>query len=103
MFQQEFIAVDEIMVGDDQANYPITASKITFFNRGIYPVKVGFIKLVPGATYQVNTEHPNLIRKEWRILFDLAATPSTPTQQSALGLDNMPLLVIQTMTPQRFI
>lgn len=95
--------IDEVMIGADESNYPITAGKITFFNRGNYPVKVGLIKLVPGATYQVNTEHPNLIRRFWRILFDFAATPATPTERAALGLDNMPLLVIQTMTPERYI
>lgn len=96
---QQYIQVDELMVGEDNSNYPITASKITFFNRGIYPVSVGYIKMVPGATYQVNYEHPHLIRRQWRIKFDLAATPSTPTEQAALGLTNAPLLVIQSMTP----
>lgn len=97
--EQEYIQVDELMVGEDNANYPILASKISFFNRGKYPVSVGYIKLVPGATYQVNYEHPHLLRKNWRILFDLAATPSSPTERAALGLEDAPLLVIQTMTP----
>lgn len=94
------VDINEIEISTDQSGYPITATKITFFNRGNIPVYVGKIPVVPGASYQVNYEHPHVINVKFALRFDTAATPADAATRALYNLDNMPKLIIQTMTPQ---
>ena len=92
------INITEHIVDRDIPRYPVTATKISFFNQGKYPVSVGYVKVMPGDVYQVNYEHPHLIVRDFSLLFDLTA-PAAPADILALGLQNGAYLVIQTMTP----
>lgn len=94
------IDINEHEVSEDSSGYPITATKITFYNRGNLPVYIGKIPIVPGANYQVNYEHPHIIEYKFPIRFDTSATPANAATRAAFNLDNEPKLIIQTMTPQ---
>lgn len=93
------IDINEFTVTKDEARYPVEATKITFFNLGNIPVRVGYIPVMPGDVYQVNYEHPHILCRSFTIKFDTTATPSDITEREAFGLIDGPLLVIQTMTP----
>lgn len=94
------IDINEWTISADSPGYPIVATKITFFNRGNIPVYVGEIPVVPGASYQVNYEHPHLIQHKFKIRFDTGATPVDATYRGLYDLENVPRLVVQTMTPK---
>lgn len=95
------IDINETLISGDQTGYPLTATKITFFNRGNIPVYVNEIPVVPGASYQVNYEHPHLIVHKFKFRFDTAATPVDAAYRGLYALENLPRLVIQTMTPKQ--
>ena len=97
---QVHIDIDEQTVSSDQIGYPVAGTKITFYNRGNIPVKVGEVPIVPGASYQVNYEHPHRIVKNFVIMFDTTATPVDAVYRAAYALENTPRLVIQTMNPK---
>lgn len=97
----DHIDINEHEISEDKSGYFLKATKITFFNRGNYPVYIGKIPVVPGANYQVNYEHPHLIEYRFQIRFDLAAIPADAATRAAFNLDNSPKLIIQTMTPKQ--
>lgn len=84
----------------DNPNYPIEATKISFFNLGNIPVIVDLIPVMPGDVYQVNYEHPHVLVRRWKIRFDTSATPAGTSLREELGLIDAPKLVIQTMSPE---
>lgn len=98
--KQVHIGIDEHEVTKDDPNYPITATKITFFNLGNIPVYVGMIPVMPAEIYQVNYEHPHVIRRNFKIRFDTSATPLGATDRALYNLMAGPYLVIQTMRPE---
>lgn len=100
MIQQVHIDINEYTISEDRTGWPITATKITFFNRGNIPVYVGEIPVVPGASYQVNYEHPHILVHKFKIRFDTSATPVDASYRSLYALENLPKLVVQTMTPK---
>ena len=100
MNQPVHIDINETEYTKNIAGLPLRFTKATFFNRGNIPVYVGKIPVVPGASYQVNYEHPNTIVQKFDIRFDTTATPASPTMRAFYALDNEPKLIIQTMTPK---
>jgi hypothetical protein len=94
------VNISEYEVSEDQARYPITASKITFLNLGAYPVYVGLVPVMPADVYQVNIEHPQLIRHNFSIRFDETVAAVSAAVQAQFGLKATSYLVIQTMQPQ---
>ena len=95
------IDINESLVSNDQTGYPLRGTKITFFNRGHIPVFIGQIPVVPGASYQVNYEHPHLIVHKFKFRFDTSATPVDAAYRALYALEDAPRLVIQTMTPKQ--
>jgi hypothetical protein len=97
--RRETIEINEYEVRKSEASKWITANKITFYNQGNIPVYVGLIKVMPGDSHQVNYEHPHLIRRVFPIRFVTDAIPVSSDIQEEFGLEDNPLLIVQTMTP----
>jgi hypothetical protein len=97
---QKHIDINEYTLSEDKPAELIQATKITFFNRGNIPVYIGEIPVVPGANYQVNYEHPHIITYKFKIRFDTTAAPVDAGYRTQFALENLPRLVIQTMTPK---
>lgn len=94
------VNIAEYEVSKDESRYPITASKITFLNLGAYPVYVGLVPVMPADIYQVNIEHPQIIRHNFSIRFDETVAAVSAAIQTQFGLKATSYLVIQTMRPQ---
>ena len=92
------IDLNEIEVSKDFSGHPLKFTKVTFTNIGHIPVFIGKIPLIPGASYQINYEHPHVITKTFAIRFDTTATPVDAAYRAHYALVNAPKLVIQTMT-----
>ena len=93
------VDINEYEIVKDDPKFQVIATKMTWFNLGNIPVFVGLIPVMPGDVYQVNYEHPHVIKRTFGIRFDTTATPSTVAERAAFGLQNAPYLVLQTATP----
>jgi len=94
------IDLNEFTLSEDNVACLIEATKITFTNRGNIPVYIGEIPLIPGASEQVNYEHPHIISHRFKIRFDTGATPVDASYRAQFALEDTPRLVVQTMTPK---
>lgn len=95
------IDINEFTVSADETGYPLAFSKATFYNRGNIPVYVGEVAIPPGASYQINYEHPHVIEMKVKVRFVTSATPVDATYRALYALENLPRLVILTMTPKQ--
>lgn len=96
----EIVELLEFDISSDQTGYEIEATKITFVNRGSVHVFVGLINIAPGGSYQINYEHPNIIKTRFKIMFDTAATPADAATRGYYNLVNGNKLIIQFMRPR---
>lgn len=100
MNQRNCIEIEEYLITKNLPKHTVEGTKITFHNRGTTPVTVGLLFIMPGQSYQVNYEHPHVIRHDFSILFQSVPTVASSTTITNQGLTNGNMLLVQTMKPK---